>query len=233
MRKAISNVDNALNNSSMLEVEKIREQAKSPQDEQKKNKDQVSALEDDVEAARSTLIRLRGQVQSEKLAADVTTVRLFQDAKGIKLIEDDLPIGKDAPKHQEIAGEATVLGSIRLLAETVRDFHNGPAILDATGKNFSLANARLFKAVRTVSGHILMLSLNEHLSEENVIRLRMEIAAHGLHLDAYESRLNEAGFRLTLNDIQAYHRSGITDADIKSTYGALESAFLGWIAKKR
>jgi hypothetical protein len=129
-----------------------------------------------------------------------------------------------------------VLASLRLLAEAAKDFHDaspsdnyGFAPPSNNAANVAISNARLFKAVSTVGGHILMLSENQHMSEENVIRVRTELAEHDLQLDAIEGRIQEAGFRLTLGDLKAFHSSGITDADIKS----LEAAFLGVIAAKQ
>ena len=129
-----------------------------------------------------------------------------------------------------------MLASLRSLAEAAKDFHDaspsdnyGADPPSNNAYNVAVSNARLFKAVSTVSGHVLMLSENQHMSEENVIRLRTELAEHDLQLDAIEGRIQEAGYRLTLGDLKAFHSSGITDADIKS----LETAFLGVIMSKQ
>jgi len=122
-----------------------------------------------------------------------------------------------------------VLTSIRLLAETAHAWHVAPQASDLSGFHLRVANERLFQAVRTVDGHLLMLSLNQHISEDNTVRLRAELASHDVNLDSLSSRVEEAGYRFKLGDLQAFHASGITDKDVQVVSSAITNALLVWI----
>jgi hypothetical protein len=116
-----------------------------------------------------------------------------------------------------------VLISIRKLADVAREFHSAnQSDADPLGWNLTRANVRLQKAVALVDGSILLLSINEHLARENGVRVRKETSLHSVRLDSFERRTYEAGYRLTLGDLKAFHATGITDADLK----AIESAAL-------
>jgi hypothetical protein len=96
-----------------------------------------------------------------------------------------------------------------------------------------IANTRLFKAIQTVTGHVLILSINERMSEDNAIRLRTEIAEHDVQLDSLDARVKEAGYRLTLGDLKAFHSSGVNDADIQTAQTVVEGGLLTWIGAKQ
>jgi hypothetical protein len=96
---------------------------------------------------------------------------------------------------------------------------------DPSGFHLTVANDRLFKAVRTVDGHLLMLSVNRHMSEENAVRLRTELAAHDVQLDSLKTRAQEASFRLHLGDLKAFHASGVTQEDLQ----VITNALLVWV----
>jgi hypothetical protein len=70
-----------------------------------------------------------------------------------------------------------------------------------------------------------MLSLNENLAADNVVRLDSEIAEHDMQIDGISARAREAGYRLGMGDLKAYHASGITEDDIR----VIETALLAWI----
>jgi hypothetical protein len=125
-----------------------------------------------------------------------------------------------------------VLTSIRQLRETAKAWQDAPQISDPDGINLRIANDRLFKAVRTVDGNLLMISLNQHISEENVVRLRAELASHDIRLDTLKTRVEEAGYRLTLGDLKAFHTSGITDQDIQTIADVFANGFLAWIGRR-
>jgi hypothetical protein len=122
-----------------------------------------------------------------------------------------------------------LLITIRELAETAKAWHDSPQVSDPTGLGLRRSNDRLFKAVRTVDGHLLLVSLNQHMSEENVVRLRAELASHDVRLDTLKTRVEEAGYRMTLGDLRAFHASGITDQDIQTIADVFSSGFLAWI----
>jgi hypothetical protein len=116
----------------------------------------------------------------------------------------------------------SVLVSIRKLAYAARAWHEVPPA--STGYNqeaVTFTNERLFQAVRTVDGHLLMVTVNGHTSEENVIRLRKELADHDVRLDSYAARVNEANQRLELGNLRAYHATGVTQSDLQALTGAL------------
>jgi len=134
-----------------------------------------------------------------------------------------------AQDHPPVYVDESVFLSIRKLADTARELHKKPQMqIDPLGWHLAVANVRLQKAVLLVDGQLLMLSLNEHLADENAIRLQSEIAEHDVNLDGLDGRAREAGFRLSLGDLKAFHHSGITQSDIQ----AIESAILVWIGAK-
>ena len=131
--------------------------------------------------------------------------------------------------HPPVYMDESVFLSIRKLADTARELHKKPQMqIDPLGWHLAVANVRLQKAVLLVDGQLLMLSLNEHLADENAIRLQTEISEHDVSLDGLDGRAREAGFRLSLGDLKAFHHSGITQSDIQ----AIESAILVWIGAK-
>jgi hypothetical protein len=128
--------------------------------------------------------------------------------------------------HPQIFLEEGVFTSVRKLAETTRAWQAAPQrTADPTGWNIAASNVRLHKAISTIDGHLLMLSLNENLAADNVVRLDSEIAEHDMQIDGISARAREAGYRLALGDLKAYHASGITEDDIR----VLETALLAWI----
>jgi hypothetical protein len=76
-----------------------------------------------------------------------------------------------------------------------------------------------------VNGHLLVISLNAHLSSDNTIRLSSEVSEHRVRLDTYEARVQEARHRLALGDQKAFHGTGITDEDLQW----INRLLLGWI----
>jgi hypothetical protein len=203
---------------------------------------QVNVLTDEVDEARARADGLRRRIEDR---SEPLSIRLFHTASGWPVplppprnnpdnTATALVAGPPAPPASDppvlpVVPEDRVLAALHRLRESAQAAHNAKFPADRDGWHLLASNARLFKGVRTVSGHILMLSLNEHLSEDNVIRLRTELAEHDLHLDALEARIHESAYRLTLTDLKAFHSSGITDADIKTVAGGL----LAYIAAKQ
>src|SRR5258706_1994706 len=125
--------------------------------------------------------------------------------------------------HPFVSRDDGVIASIRKLADTLRAYHyDSQAALDPMGWNLTRANVRLQKAIELVDGTLLLLSGNEHSASENGVRLNAEMSLHAIRLDSFERRTYEAGYRLALGDIQAFHASAITEEDLK----AIESAAL-------
>lgn len=174
---------------------------------------------------------------------DVESIRLFRRPDQIKRyyckydkkMKKDPNLGKtpdvtkvDGGLFPATAPEDGILSTIRRLAQTARAWHGAkPATDDPLGWYTASSNTRLVKAIRTVNGHLLFISENQHLAEENTIRLNTELAEHSLHLDAISARVQESGFRLTLGDLQAYHATGVTDADLQAIEAAAISLTVG------
>jgi hypothetical protein len=120
-------------------------------------------------------------------------------------------------RHPPVEPNSGTLSTLRRLADAARKARGEGEVHDANSAwRVAASNARLFKAARTLEGHMLLLSYNRHAGEENTVRLRGELGEHALHMDALESRVKEASFRLTLGDIRAYHGTGITDNDLRA-----------------
>lgn len=129
-------------------------------------------------------------------------------------------------RHPFISRDDSIVASIRKLADTVRSYHRSEQLqTDPLGWNLTRSNVRLQRAVALVDGTLLLLSGNEHSARENGVRLQSETTLHALRLDSFERRTYEAGYRLTLGDIKAFHVSGITEEDLK----VFESAALAVI----
>jgi hypothetical protein len=190
-----------------------------------------------IEFRRWVLLGLLNDNYQEVYGGQTTpaTSRLFQTQQEVdKLIADHAPGGTaaqpDLRKHPAVAKTGDrIWTSIRKLTETVAAFHRSAQVNDPDGFNLTTANDRLFKAVRTVDGHLLMISLNQHISEENVARLHAELASHDIRLDTLKTRVEEAGYRLTLGDLKAFHTSGVTDQDIQTIADVFANGFLAWI----
>jgi hypothetical protein len=135
--------------------------------------------------------------------------------------------GGVAGDHPSVVREDFAFASIRRLADAARARHSDPARLerDPLGFHLDVATVRLHNAIRIVEGQLLLVSLNEHSADENAIRLHTEIAEHTLQLDSLDSRVREAGFKLGLGDLKAFHASGITEQDIRT----IETGILTWI----
>ncbi|MDB5553455.1 MAG: hypothetical protein JWL86_3439 [Rhizobium sp.] len=119
-----------------------------------------------------------------------------------------------------------IVHSIRLLAETAQAWQFASPRLDPNGDNTRGSFERLRNAMEIINGQLLMISVNERFSLENGLVLRTEIQEHDLHLDSIVARTREAGMRLGLRDLLAFHSSGITDADIQAAIGIIQQAIL-------
>jgi len=134
--------------------------------------------------------------------------------------------------HPPIARDDRILPSIRRLGETARAWHAADqSTADPLGRHHAAGNERLYAAVRTVQGHLLMVSLNRHMAGENTVRLTTELAAHNNHLDSLRARVQEAGYRLVLSDLQAFHNTGITEADLQAI-GDAALFYIGYGVRK-
>jgi hypothetical protein len=126
-----------------------------------------------------------------------------------------------------------VLASIRRLAETAREWqYASPNVDDPQGQHARGSNNRLFEAVKVIEGNLLVLSLNRRLSEENGLRLRTDLQEHDLHADIIIARAQESGLRIGLQELLAFHSSGITDADLQAAIGIVQQVFLARISSR-
>src|SRR6185437_2465793 len=94
-------------------------------------------------------------------------------------------------------------------------------------RHLDISDERLYLAVRTIQGFLVMASINRNRSEENAIRLKTELATHDNQLDDFHARVEESGLRLTLGNVKAFHDDGITDADIQAVLQAISDVYLG------
>jgi len=86
--------------------------------------------------------------------------------------------------------------------------------------------------VKFVDAHLLMLTLNERLSLANGIQLRMELEEHDLNLDGVIARVQEAGLRLGIQQVLAFHATGITDADLQAAIAIVQDYLLYRVVNK-
>jgi hypothetical protein len=134
--------------------------------------------------------------------------------------------------HPDVTGTTSIIHSVRLLGEDAQAWQFRSPRLDPDGNDTRGSFLRLRNAMEVINGQLLMVSLNERFSLENGLVLRTEIQEHDLHLDAIAARTREAGMRLGLRDLLAYHSSGITDADIQAAIGLMQQAILINICRK-
>jgi hypothetical protein len=137
-----------------------------------------------------------------------------------------------AAAHPDVRPGDQIVPTLRRLAATARAWQFGQPGNDPTGRNTQGSHDRLIAAVGLINGQLLMISLNERFALENGLLLHTEVGEHDLHLDAITARTREAGIRLGLRDLAAYHSSGITEADIQAAIGIIQQVLLANIGGK-
>ena len=195
-------------------------------------RDRVRALPRLVRPAASTYVQHAGSREHHR-EKEQTTFPLFpkspRDA-GTEWAGEVRKAGQpQMPAHPVIAPGAPILQSLRLLAETAREWQFTSPTRDPDGTNTRGSFHRLASGIELINGQLLMISVNERFSLENGLVLRTEVREHDLHLDAIAARTREAGIRLGLRDLVAYHSSGITNEDIQSVLGVIQQALLASI----
>lgn len=208
-------------------------ESKVIKDGQLAHQDLVAAetdLTDAQEAHENAVAELALWLPTNDDHANGSTARLFrQEAELSKEHKEHYKGLTLAIRHPPVLQKNGTVSSIRRLAHAAKAAREGNEVHDEHAEyRVAASNARLFQALRTLQGHVLLLSYNRHTAEENALRLGGELAEHALHLQATEARVEESGFRLTLGDLKAYHATGITDNDIRT----VQSVLLGIIAGK-
>ena len=161
---------------------------------------------------RNAFDKLNGNFHGSQKTALKETHVLDGNPQALKKVTDD----QNLTNHPFISRDDSVVASIRKLADTVRKFHySDQQPNDPLGWNLTRANVRLQNAVSLIDGTMLLLSANEHSARDDANRLQNELSLHSLRLDSFERRTYEAGFRLTLGDINAFHSTGFTDKDLQ------------------
>lgn len=146
------------------------------------------------------------------------------------------PVLPDSPifNHPAILPTDRIYPSIIQLLQTARAWHD-VSLAQSTpqfANQLDVADRRLYLAVRTVQGHLLMSALNRKQGDENAIRLVHELALHQNQLDDLHARVEEAGLRLNLRNIRAFTETGITQSDVQATVQAATDVYLGLTASK-
>jgi hypothetical protein len=163
-----------------------------------------------------------------------------QDAPSWSPLPKTLKSGPYA--HPRIRPTDQVYTSVIQLFQTARAWHDAPlspppAAAGEQGLPFTtqlnISDRRLYLAIRTVQGHLLMDQLNFKASEDNTIRLTGELALHDNQLDDFHARVEESGLHLTLGSVKAFHDSGVTDGDVQSALQAIQDVFVGIIATSK
>ena len=159
-------------------------------------------------------------------------------AKIVEYMKKGLPANppaKDAPVpslFEDVDYADPILHTLRLLSETASFWQFGSPASDSHGARMMFSFGRLREAIELINGQILMISVNERFSLENGLVLRTELQEHDLHLDAIASRTHEAGLRLGLRDLVAFHSTGVTEGDIQAAIGIVQQLFLYQVKKK-
>jgi hypothetical protein len=135
------------------------------------------------------------------------------------------------PLDPPVSVDDRVFASIRSLTDAARTWQIGTAADDPEGYRTAVANERLYQAVRTAQGYLLMISHNRHMSGENRLRLVTELSRHEQQLASFDGQITEAGFRLTLGDLKAFYGTGITEKDIQAI-GTAALFYIGYGANQ-
>lgn len=100
--------------------------------------------------------------------------------------------------------------------------------LGALQEHYYASIDRVRKADKLLNGFLLLRSLNTHYAADNALRLETELREHDLLVSGIESELHTVGFRHELNELSAYHASGVTADDIHSVARDLALIAIGW-----
>lgn len=136
-------------------------------------------------------------------------------------------------RHPAVARSDGIFASFRRLAETAEFWQKGsPAADDVSGLQTLGSNHRLTEGVRLVEGQLLLISINLRLSDQNGLALYTELEEHNLNIDGVISRIHEAGLRVGLQEMLAFHSSGVTEADVETVLGTVRTVLLQRINSK-
>ena len=136
--------------------------------------------------------------------------------------------------HPPIAPDDRIYSSVIQLLQTARAWH-GVLLRPGDGDyadQLDIADRRLYLAVRTVQGHMLMSAMNQKMADENTIRITHELALHENQLDDFLARVEEANLRLSLGNVKAYYETGVTSSDVQAIVGILNDVYLSLTVSK-
>ena len=177
--------------------------------------------------------RLETLVQTDQPNAAPGTsdpLTLFARADAIADRNANLPADR---RHAVIARDARVIGSIRKLASTARNWQvSAPVVNDAgvDGYDHVLeSKERLNRAVSILTGYLAVTAGSAQSRDELAIELLGELREHEFHLDEMVSAAAELEIAILAQDLVEFHESGITSADISAAVGITQAAMLGLI----
>jgi hypothetical protein len=138
---------------------------------------------------------------------------------------------KDVAKHPVIDPDASIIGSIRLLAETAALYQNAsPQSTDHW--NTLRSTDRLRRALQIVQLYELMTAFNRRQAAEDLILLIAEVREHEVQLDQIVVTVVEQEIRLGLGELVAFHSSGITQEDMRLLLTMIQQGLLAWIGTR-
>jgi hypothetical protein len=127
-----------------------------------------------------------------------------------------------------------IIPSIRILSENAYEHQTAsPSRYDPIGLYAQISVYRLKQAIELVLSSDFLINYNKEQASVLDRLLLGEIKDHSSIVDSIVLATYEADIRLQLGDSQAFHDTGITDADLQLVFQTLQAGFVGWIATKQ
>ena len=167
------------------------------------------------------------------LAHDLVA-RLYDDTSGALLFTNAVSfnggVTDAAYQHQPVDTNAHVLATLRVLAETAHTYQtSSPRERDPTGAHTRTSAERLARAVAILQTFQLMTTINRRAAAENSIALIGEVQEHTIRVDDVLVTSVEREIRYRLDDLIAFHASGITQEDLDTVARFVQAGLLAWI----
>ncbi|MFT3685710.1 MAG: hypothetical protein QM783_12415 [Phycisphaerales bacterium] len=143
----------------------------------------------------------------------------------------DKPTDKNAP---QVTLDSHVLPSLRSLAAYANKTQMvAPGVKIEDSEPSQHAAARLARAYQAVQGFELVTAVNTRRAAENTIALVSEVEEHSVHLDDLLTTGVELDIRYSLDELMAFHSSGVTDEDLQVLISTVQSGLLAWIGARQ
>lgn len=143
------------------------------------------------------------------------------------------PLAGAALARPCVTTSTPVIHTLRLLAEEAQTRHSASPAADAGGRAAAQSAARLTNAVRAISIQQLLSATNRRAANRNSIALLGEVREHSARLDDIGTTGVELEIRYHMDELVAFHSTGLTDQNLQNLVGAVQQGILIWIGSEQ